>query len=152
MRGFRFFVLATAAAGGVLLAPAPARAHALHADVVVATEVKLLAYFDDDVPAEFAEAIVTDSNGTAVLTGKTNERGVWVFPRPKPGTYLVSVSVKAIGHTTRVEFTVPAEPDAPAAAFGDPRPNQTLGLALGLVGLLGFSATFWFIRRARRVK
>jgi hypothetical protein len=150
VRGFRFLVLATAVAGGVLLVPARAAAHTLLADVVVAAEVKLLAYFDDDVPARSAEVVVADPGGTAVLTGKTDARGVWTFPRPAPGAYLLTVT--ASGHSARVPFAVAADPDAPAVAYTGPRPNRALGLALGVAGLFGFSALFWFFRRRRKLQ
>jgi hypothetical protein len=147
MRRFRFLVLATAAAGGVLLGPAPAGAHALHADLVVAAEVRLVAYFDDDLPADGAAAVVTDGAGAEVLSGRTDGRGVWTFPRPRPGAY--ALTVKSVGHAARVEFVVADEPDAPAVAFAGPRRNQALGLAAGAGGLLVLSAAFWFVRRRR---
>ena len=96
MRVIRLLVLATAAAGGVLLGPAVASAHAMGAKVTVAEEVRVEAYFEDDFPAEFAEASVTDADGKEVLTGKTDERGVWTFAKPGPGRY--TLTVKSAGH------------------------------------------------------
>jgi hypothetical protein len=150
MRCFRLFVLATAAAGGVLLAPARADAHAIHAKVEVSAQaVKLEAYFDDDIPAEFAEAVVTDASGAVVVSGKTDERGVWTFAPPKPGAYVLTV--KSIGHTTTVKFEVAGEPEAPVEYIG-PRANKLLGLAVGLVVIVALTTIFWFLRRGRRIR
>lgn len=153
MRRFRLLVLATTAAGGVLLAPARADAHAMHTKVEVgAAEVKLLAYFDEDLPADFAEVVVADAAGAAVLTGKTDARGVWTFLPPKPGDYRLTVKHEQTGHTTRVKFTVPGEPDAAPAVFTGAWVSKPLGLVIGLGGLLGLSAVYWFVLRARRVR
>src|SRR6478672_8663614 len=105
MRCPRFLVLATAAAVGVPLAAGPASAHDLRANVTVAGEVKVLAYFEgEDSPAGLAEVIVTDAEGATVLTGKTDDRGVWAFPPPKPGTY--RLKVESAGHVAKVQFRV----------------------------------------------
>ena len=145
MRCCRFFVLATAAALGVLLAPRVASAHDLRANVTVADEVKVLAYFEEeDSPAQSAEVTVTDEAGATVLTGKTDERGVWAFPPPKPGTY--QLKVESAGHVAKVQFRVNGEP----AVYTVPRMNKALGLTIGLVLLLGVSAASWLIRRRRR--
>ena len=148
MRRFRFLVLATVAAAGAL--PAPAFAHAIHADVTVADAVTLLAYFEEDVPAEFAEVQVTDVAGAVVAGGKTDARGLWAFPKPKPGAY--TLTVKSIGHVAKREFRVDGEPDAPPVVYTGWRPNKAVAVALGLVLLLGISAVSWFLLRRRKVK
>lgn len=167
MRSVRFFVLATVAAAGVALAPGRAAAHALHADVTVGAEIKVLAYYDDDTPAEFAEVVVTDADGAAVAQGKADERGVWTFPKPKPGAYVLVA--KSVGHTAKVKFAVPAPRPAAAADGGtgpgasaapaedpvtytEPRANVPRNLALGAGGLLGLSALYWLARRKRWVE
>ncbi|MBM3981468.1 MAG: carboxypeptidase regulatory-like domain-containing protein [Planctomycetes bacterium] len=150
MRAFRPLVLATAVAAGVLLAPGRAAAHALHADVTVGAEIKLLAYYDEDAPAEFAEVVVTDSDGTVVLRGKTDEKGVWSFPAPKPGAY--TLAVKSVGHTAKVPFEVPGAPADGPVTYTEWRPSKPLGLALGAGGLLGLSALYWLARRKRWVE
>jgi len=147
MGTFRLLVLATVAAGGVLLAPGRASAHALRAKITVAETVKVEAYFDDDTPAEFADATVTDASGAEVLTGKTDARGVWTFPLPKPGTY--TLRVKSIGHAAQVDFPVEGEPEAPPAVYAPGRMNTPLALALGLLLLLGVSAVSWYRTRRR---
>ena len=148
MRRFRLLVLATVAAVGGL--PASADAHAMFAKVTVADAVTLLAYFEEDVPAEFAEVQVTDADGTVVASGKTDERGVWTFPKPKPGNYFVTV--KSIGHVAKCEFPVAGEPDAPPAVYTGWQPNTAVALTLGAGGLLGISAVSWFLRRRRGVE
>ncbi len=55
MTAFRVLVLATAATSGVLLAPAVASAHAMHAKVTVADEVKVEVYFDEEMPGDFGD-------------------------------------------------------------------------------------------------
>ncbi len=144
-----FLVLATLAVGGVLLRPGRADAHALHADVTVATEIALVAYFDDDTPAGRAEAVVTDPTGRVILRGITDERGRCTFPRPDPGAYVLTVT--SAGHAARVEFAVGGA-GAPPAGFLDPRPDQARGLALGAGGLLVLSIAVLFVRRGKRVQ
>lgn len=145
MRAVRLLVLATAAAGGVLLAPATASAHAMRAQVEVrADSVYFLAYFDDDTPAEFAAVTLTDAAGNEVLTGTTNERGEWTFPRPAPGRY--TLTAKCVGHSAKVPFPVEGEPEAPAVYSGR-GPGRAAGLAIGLALLLGVSAAIWLRRR-----
>lgn len=149
-----FFVLATVAVGGVLLAPGRADAHAMHAKVEVhADMVKLEVYFEEDLPAEFAEVIVADATGATVLTGKTDERGVWTFPPPKPGQYVLTA--KSTGHTKTVNFLIAGEPaaaEAPPVVFTGPQRDKLFGLSVGVGALLGLSAVYWFVRRPRRVK
>lgn len=151
MPSFRFLVLATAAVGGVLLTSARADAHAMHAKVKVEGDsVRLDAYHDEEFPAEFADVTVTDAAGAVVLTGKTDETGVWTFPRPKPGKYAVTVR-KPDGHVATTEFEVagPAGPDAPTT-FGGPRLNKWLGLSAGVLILLCISGASWMRRRRVR--
>jgi nickel transport protein len=148
MRVFRFLVLAIAAAGGALLIPGRADAHAMHADVDVTNDpAKLLAYFDEDFPAEFADVTVTDADGNVVLTGKTDERGVWTFPRPKPGTYVLTVRAGR-GHVAKREFTVGGAGEE--TVFTGRRLNKWVGLSIGVAVLLGASGVSWLLRRRGR--
>jgi|GEM_PF-1998196 len=148
MRWFRFLVLVIATGSGVLLAPAAASAHDLRAIVTVADEVKVLAHFDDEVPAEFAAVTVLDATGNEVTAGKTDERGTWTFARPAPGEYVLTV--ESSGHVARVSFRVDAEPGTVPIEFTGWRLNRLIGITIGLVLLLGFSAISWLIRRQRR--
>jgi hypothetical protein len=149
MRCFRFLVLATVATAGVLLAPEFASAHDLRAKVTVADEVKVLAYFEEeDAPAQFAEVSVMNAEGVAVLTGKTDEYGVWTFALPKPAAY--SLKVESAGHVATVPFLIEGEPAAGPVVYTGWRMNKALGLTIGLVVLLGISAASWFLRHRRR--
>ena len=148
MRAAHTFVLAIAAAVGGLFAPGVAHAHGMIAEVKVnGASVRADVFFDDDVPAEFATISVTDASGAEVRAGTTDERGVWTFPAPPPGEYLLTA--KCIGHTATVRFPVAGEPDAPAAVYVEPRRNKAVGLTAGVGGLLALSAAFWLIRRRR---
>lgn len=152
VRVFRFLVLAIAATAGALVTPDRAGAHAMHAKVDVTNDpARLDAYYDEDFPAEFADVTVTDADGNVVLTGKTDERGVWTFPRPKPGTYLATVK-QADGHRAKCEFTVAgaAEPPAERTVFIEPRLNKWVGLSIGVAVLLGVSGISWLRRRRGR--
>jgi nickel transport protein len=148
VRVFRFLVLATATIAGALLVPSRAGAHAMFVDVKHAEDpVKVLAYFDEDMPAEFADVTVTGADGNVVLTGKTDEHGVWTFPRPtKSGTY--TVTVKLTGHVAKREFTVDGEAETTAAPAR--RLNKWVGLGIGVAVLLGASGLSWLLRRRGR--
>ena len=147
MRVFRFLVLATATAAGALVTPARADAHGMHAKVDVTNDpARLDAYFDEDMPAKFADVTVTDADGNVVVSGKTDERGVWTFPRPKPGTYVLTVK-EPDGHVAKREFTVGG---AEQTVFTGRRLNKWVGLTIGVVVLLGASGVSWSLRRRRR--
>ena len=147
MRTFRFLVLATVAAAGALVIPTRADAHAMHAKVDVTNDpARLDAYFDENFPAELADVTVTDADGNVVLTGKTDKRGVWMFPRPKPGTYVLTVK-EPDGHVAKREFTVGAGEET---VFTGRRLNKWVGLSIGVVVLLGASGISWLLRRRGR--
>lgn len=154
MHPLRVLVLATCAVGGVLGAHGRADAHGLHATVTVTdTDVKLEAFYDEELPADVADVTVTDADGTVVQTGKTDERGLWSFPKPKPGAYTLTVRADD-GHVVRCKFEVsgPAEPDTPAVYGGRPL-NKWVGLSAGLLILLVISGVTWLRRRrARRLE
>jgi hypothetical protein len=146
---FRFLVLAIAATSSVLLAPAIAFAHDMNAKVEVhADSVYVLAYFDDDTPAEFAAVSVADADGTEFLTGKMNERGEWTFAKPAPGQY--TLTAKSTGHVATVVFRVEGESVVAPVVYTGWRLKKEIGITVGLILLLGISAISWFIRRHRR--
>ena len=150
MPTLRFLVLATCAGVGVLPAAGRAGAHALHAKVDATNDpVKLEAFYDEEMPAEFADATVTDASGAVVRAGKTDERGVWTFARPGPGTY--ALSVQQTGHRAKVAFEIPGAPDPDApAVYGGRRLNKWVGLSVGVALLLGVSGATWLRRRRGR--
>jgi nickel transport protein len=148
MRVFRLLVLVTA---GAPLTPVRADAHGMHAKVDVTNDpARLDAYFDENFPAEFADVTVTDADGNVVLTGKTDGRGVWTFPRPKPGTYVLTVK-EPDGHVAKRKFTVAgADEQAEQTVYTGRRLNKWVGLTIGVVGLLGVSGVSWLLRRRGR--
>ncbi len=147
MRAFRLLVLATAAVGGVLLLPAYASAHGMAASVEVrADSIYVLAYFDDDSPADSATVSVTDATGKEVATGTTNDRGEWTFPLLVPGNYILTAT--CIGHAAKVNFHVEGKP-GPATFDSNGRFGKVAGLTIGLALLLGISAASWLWRRRR---
>lgn len=154
MHPFRLFVLATCTAVGVLVGAGRAGAHGLHAKLDYSGDpIKLEAYYDEELPADFADVTVTDADGTVVLRGKTDERGLWSFPRPKPGAY--KLTVEQIGHIARAKFEIaggPAESGAPTVYDGRPL-NKWIGLSAGLLIIFCISGVTWLRRRrARRLE
>ncbi|MDY3553621.1 carboxypeptidase-like regulatory domain-containing protein [Gemmata sp. JC717] len=132
---------------GALLCPGTAHAHAMSASVEVRPEVvRVIVYFEDDLPAERATVTVTNAAGAEIASGTADEHGVCSFSPPPPGEY--KLVANSAGHTARVTFVVAqtAEAGAPAE-FATPSVNRPLGLALGIGGLLGASALFWLFRR-----
>ncbi len=148
MHPLRLLVLATLAAGGVLAGAAPASAHAMKADVTVGERVKLVAYYDDDTPAESAAVTVTDAEGKEVFAGATDERGVLTFARPAPGRY--TLAVQSAGHAVKVEFEVKGAPEGGADAYTSRRLHPAVGLTIGVIVLVSISGASWYIRRRRR--
>jgi nickel transport protein len=145
----RLLVLAAAAVAVAVLSPSRAGAHALDLTVRVppgGPEITVVAGFDDGTPAEGAEVVVTDAAGRVVARGKTDEKGVWKFAKPAPGMYVATVE-EARGHKNRVEFPVAAAPaTSTEVEFTGWRPDRTLGLVVGVGGLLLASAGFWWFR------
>ncbi|VTR90773.1 Uncharacterized protein OS=Thermovibrio ammonificans (strain DSM 15698 / JCM 12110 / HB-1) GN=Theam_1524 PE=4 SV=1: CarboxypepD_reg [Gemmata massiliana] len=149
MHVLRSTVLAISVTAGALFASSSARAHDMNATVKVEpTSVRVEVFFEDDLPAELAKVIVTSSAGAEVVTGTTDDRGVWTFPTPVPGEY--TLTAKCIGHTTTVQFSVAGSPEAPPVSYTGERLNKTVGLTIGVGGLLGVSAVFWLLRRRHR--
>jgi hypothetical protein len=132
-----------AAAALALLSPGRASAHDLRLILMLPpdrpTELVVEAGFDDDTPAEGAKVTVTAADGTVIAEGRTDERGVCKFERPGPGKY--TVTVESAGHRDKLVFEV-GEGDY----FSGWRLDKTLGIALGVSGLLAASAVFWWLR------
>jgi hypothetical protein len=149
MRPTRLLVLAALAVVGAT--PAAARAHDLDAKVTfTATEVKVVAAYDDDTPAEEAKVTLSTPEGVEVAKGVLDAKGVWTTPLPPPGRYVVVV--RDAGHRDRKEFTI----HAPAPTTAEPavevtyerwRIDKTLGLAVGLGVLLGATLLYVALRR-----
>lgn len=158
MPSLRGFVVGIVAIAGVPLTASVAFAHKLFADVKVGETIQLVAYFEEDAPAELAQVTVTDAAGQTIFTGQTDERGVLQFPKPAPGAY--TLRVKCIGHTVKVTFEVPgpvgettaapAAVDDTPALFTEERVDSAARLALGVGILLSLSLVSWLIVRWRR--
>ena len=83
--------------------------HGLHAEAKLKGDrVTVEAFFDDDTPAGNAQVKVTSANGDAIGEGRTDEKGVWSFPRPAPGKYTVVVD-GGDGHRNKVTLTIPTD-------------------------------------------
>ncbi|MDB5307441.1 MAG: hypothetical protein JWO38_1643 [Gemmataceae bacterium] len=108
--------------------------------------IRVEAGYDDDTPAEKAKVTVTDAAGNPVAAGVLDERGVWTFPKPGPGSYTVVVEIT--GHRDAVRLEVP-EAAAPVVYSGW-RLDKRLGLGLGLGLLLGGTLAVVYLRRLAR--
>jgi len=133
----------------LLVGTSPAFAHRLLSTPrIVGDQLRVEAYYSDDTPAQ--EAKVTVSRGDEVVAeGRTDEKGAWTCPRPKPGTYTVRVT--STGHAADPEtVVVPAEEETVAAPPADERERRTrtpwarLGAGLGIIGGLGIA---WLLAR-----
>lgn len=120
-------------------------------------KVTLEAYYDDDTAASEAKVRVMDSSGSVVLTGTTNDKGIWIFPAPPAGKYRVVVDAGG-GHRASTDLTIPegsstapvGQPTVPASepkqtiSSGPSREQFTqfpwLRLGMGLVVVAGLAA------------
>jgi hypothetical protein len=156
----------------LLLGAYRAEAHGLGAECKLhGKRVELEAYFDDDTPARGATVRVEDVGRKAVAEGRTDAKGLWSFPRPQPGRYVVHVDAGA-GHRTEVKVTIPEgeerpgdepaesgtappEPAAPVTVSEGPGreeftrfPWLKLGIGVAVIG--GVAAAFLISRRLGR--
>lgn len=84
--------------------------HAMHAEARLKGErVSIEAFYSDDTPAQNAKVVVTNKQGVEVASGKTDEKGVWTFDRPKPGSYEATVD-DGEGHRTKIPIAIPSDP------------------------------------------
>jgi len=137
----------------LLAGSSPAFAHRLHVDPKVAgDQVRVEAFYDDDTPAQEAKITVTLGDQT-IAEGRTDEKGVWTFAKPAPGTYLVRA--ESVGHAATEALVVP-EPDQPPPAEPTPptderarRTHTPWGrLAVGLAMIGGLWLAWAISRRA----
>jgi hypothetical protein len=153
MRANRSHVVAALVA--VVAFAGRAAAHDLKAVVTVtAAEVKVVAGYDDDTPADGGKVSLTAADGKEIVSGKLDERGMWATRVPPPGSYVVVVT--DIGHRDRVSFAIPEPATAPVAdalpaetTHSSWRLDKTLGVAIGLGVLLGGSFLYALVRRKR---
>ena len=131
----------------VLLGSERAFAHDLRAKVnALVDPIRVEAWFDDDEPAAEARVVVTDAEGRTIASGVLDEKGVWSFPKPSPGSY--SIVVELTGHRDRIRLEIPEA--APPVVDSSWRLDKNLGLVIGLGLLLGGSLSFAWLRRSRR--
>jgi len=86
--------------------------------------VRVEVYYDDETPAEQANVIVKQA-GEKRLEGRTDEKGVWEFPRPADGEY--QFIAESAGHLKRLNVTIGAS----TAPIAPPPPVKTWGVSLG---------------------
>ncbi len=138
------FLVLLAAVVAVALSPAQANAHDLRLVVKLPPDMPdvllIEAGFSDDTPADEAKVTITDATGAVIAEARTDERGMCKLPRPGPGKY--TAKIEAFGHRDQVEFDVAG----PAVEYRGWRPDQTIGLAVGVGGLLLVSVGFWWFR------
>jgi nickel transport protein len=144
--------------------PHSAWAHALGAECSLKDgKVQVETFFDDDSPAIGARVQVTDEQDKIVAEGKTDALGLWSFPAPAAGKYVVIVDAGA-GHRARTPITVPAGQTAPqpdtsppinATLSDNPRRAEFtrfpyLKVGLGAAGIFLLSAVFLVARKKCR--
>lgn len=150
-----------------LLMSGTASAHGLGVEAKLQNgRVQLLAFFDDDTPASESTVTVESDDGVRLAEGRTDARGLWHFPRPKPGTYRVTVDV-GDGHRTKIQLTIPPEANNSdtSSVAGDESVMTAQGLTRGDtlltrrgamtllgIGLITFLTLFarWVARRRSR--
>ncbi|MSU77815.1 MAG: carboxypeptidase regulatory-like domain-containing protein [Gemmataceae bacterium] len=146
---------------------APALAHRVFiAFAARENHIEIEAFYEDDTPAYTAKVKVVDDDGTTVAEGMTDAKGLWTFPAPKPGTYVVHLDAGA-GHRLKKKLTVPlmeTKSDVPPSANEVPTPSENssvetrdeqtrtpwarIGLGLAFIG--GASGTLLLVSRMRQ--
>jgi hypothetical protein len=135
----------------VLLFAPLASAHVVHIDwKLTETNLVVVAYFDNDIPADDAEVSLTAADGSVVASGKTDDTGTWRGPKPAPGTYRLSIHAFT-GHDKTVSIEVPGAA-APASEEAASSGNKWLligtGATMTAVGVVAILLLWW--RRRRR--
>ena len=115
--------------------------------------VEVSAFFNDDSPAASAGVRVTSFlAGDEIAAGRTDPRGNWSFPIPKPGRYRIEVNA-GDGHRSRVDFNVSVDPAGVAIDDGPSREEFTrfpwgrLGIGLAIIAAAAVAAKRWYPRR-----
>jgi formylmethanofuran dehydrogenase subunit E len=97
---------------GCLATARPVLAHHLGADCKVKDgKVEVEAFYDDDTQAKDAKVKLLDNEQKVVAEGRTDNKGRWSCPVPKPGMYVVLVDAGP-GHSVEVKVAVPTEKGA----------------------------------------
>jgi nickel transport protein len=102
--------------------------------------VRVEVFFDDETPAQEATVSVMDTNQKSIAQGKTDERGIWMFPNPAPGTYTITAT--SAGHRAAFVLMITDSPLELEATSTPSREEMTgtpwvnLGIGLGIIALL----------------
>ena len=142
----------------LLLAPLAASAHGLMMsdpkvkDGTVTVEV----FYDDDTPGADAKMRVLNPAKEVVLEGTADAKGVWTFPAPPPGEYVIRAKTDD-GHAAKVELQVPRPTDPPADPPAGPTRADLTGPTRWLVAgggvlliALGFGIFYLYVRHRER--
>jgi hypothetical protein len=122
---FKLGVAAGVSCALMLLSVHSARAHNLGAECKLRGErVDVEAFFDDDTVPRNARVNVLDAQRQLVASGRTDEKGRWSFPAPRPGVYQVEIDAGA-GHRTSIKIIIPGvRSEQTPAAVARPRPEE----------------------------
>lgn len=147
----------------LVAAQSTALAHAIGIEAKLKEgKVSVEAYYDDDTPASGARVVVEGSDAKVTLEGVTDERGMWSFPVPSPGIYVIRLHAED-GHSTRTRITIPGPgirdelattpsdlpiSDSPSRATFT-GPMRWVMTALGLMLIAGAT---WFLQRVSRYR
>lgn len=134
----------------LFVASLPAFAHRLHVSARVdADRVRIEAYYDDDTPAQEAKITILQGE-TVIVEGRTDDKGVFEFLKPNPGSY--EVRGASTGHTAKEDFEIAELPSTEKKADVDDREEKTrtpwrrIGMGLGLI--LGVAIASFLLRRS----
>lgn len=83
-------------------------AHSLGLDAIIMEgKVHVVSYFEDGSPVVGASISLTDQKGMILFTGKTDNKGNWIFPTPYPGKYSILVDASD-DHLAKTTITIPS--------------------------------------------
>ncbi|MFO0810379.1 MAG: hypothetical protein U0746_17280 [Gemmataceae bacterium] len=142
-----------------------AHAHGVFVDCKLRGDnVRVEVYFDDDTPAAQAKLVVQTKDGAEVARGTADDKGVWEFPKPTPGKYVV-IADAGQGHRAEQPMHMPTpaaieklggyDLNAPEIIVS-PGPSRTervrfpwLRTALGLAAIAVLAGALWLGLRKR---
>lgn len=150
---FRTLAIAVA----LLACPLVASAHGLMMSDPKVTDgtVTVEVFYDDNSPA--ADAKMRMLNGKEVVfEGTADAKGVWKFPAPPPGDYVVRAKTND-GHAAKTDLHIPKPGDPPAEQPAGPSradltgPMRWLVAGIGVVFIgIGFGIFYLYVRHRER--
>jgi hypothetical protein len=127
-----------------------AHAHKMIVVPTVAEALRVKVGYEDKTPAEGATVTLKDEAGDVVVEGITDDTGVCVLPRPKPGRYTV-IANDGAGHRTQVPFDIPDEKSV--VGSGDTTASllsrRWVRAVIGVTVIGAVSLIIWWVRRRR---